>query len=243
MAIAGTLTTVELLALTKQSLGGRNSGLMTDAWYVDRINNAYSRLCTFQGIVMAPAMRRPKFRVIRFHELYDDADYNIVAGAADNFISVPNGTTEGSVVYVDNVYDLTNNRPLDRKSLRYTLDRNPDDFGIPRSWCPTGSRGATGYFVHPRPEDSGDAILVRHRTYNYPQELIATALVVDPIIPPPWHAGIWIAAAAEAAAIIDWPEKSAELEQMFMKFLAERRSPVEEAGAAGGRRHFTVGGL
>ena len=236
----GDLTTTQMIALAKQALGGRSSGLMTDAWYIDRLNSGYSRLCTFQGLVMAPGMRRPQFRVIRFHELYDDTDSTLTI-TSDNFISVRDGLAAGSVVYVDNVYDLTNKRPLFRKATRFMNSQDPDDLGIPRSWSPAGSKGNTGYFIHPRPGVAGDVIAVRNRTYNYPKILVEGTQ--DPIIPGAWHKGIWIAAVAEGAQIIDWPEKAAEHEQLFMKFLAERRSPVEEAGAAGGRRHFTVGGL
>ena len=243
MATPGELTTPELLALVKQSVGGRNSGLMTDAWYITRLNSAYSRLCTFQGVVMAPGMRRPQFRVIRFYELYEDVDHTLVIGT-DNFIEVLDGLTADSVVYVDNVYDRTNDRPLKREAIRYMNSQNPDDLGIPRRWCPSGNHGSTGYFIHPHPGVTNDVITVRERTYNYPPELVdATPEIQNPIIPGAWHKGIWLAAVAEVADIIDWPEKSAEFEQKFMKFLAERRSPVEEAGAAGGRRHFTVGGL
>ena len=33
MAAAGSLNLTKLLALTKQAMGGRNAGLMDDAWY------------------------------------------------------------------------------------------------------------------------------------------------------------------------------------------------------------------
>lgn len=245
MATPGDLTTVELLALAKQSLGGRSSGLMTDAWYINRMNSGYSRLCTFQGAVMAPGMRRPQFRVIRFQELYSDEDRALNI-QSDNFIIPAEGHAPDSIVYVDNVYDLTNKRDLKRKSIRYMNKRNPNDLGPPRDWCPAGSGKKKGYFITPRPGVAGDIIQVRERSYNYPPPLFLTAdgfPAVDPLIPGAWHKGIWLAAAAEAAQIIDWPEKAAEFEQLFMTFLSERRSSVEEAGAAGGRRHFTVGGI
>lgn len=245
MATPGDLTTTKLLALAKQALGGRSSGLMTNAWYVERLNSAYSRLCTFQGMVMAPGMRRPQFRVIRFQELYSDNDRYLNIQDT-NFILPVEGLAPDSLVYVDNVYDLTNSRDLKRKSIRYMNKRDPNDLGIPRDWCPAGRDKQKGYFITPRPGDSGDVIQVRERSYNYPEPLVLSATDIDevsPLIPGAWHKGIWLAAAGEAAQIIDWPEKAAEFEQLFMTFLSERRSSVEEAGAAGGRRHFTVGGI
>ncbi len=241
MANPGDLTTAELLALVKQALGGRNTGLMNDAWYTQRINSAYARLCTFQGVVQAPGMRRPQFRALRFFELYSDFD-STIGPTANNFSVAVQGASFGSVVYVDNIYDLTNDRPLARKAIRYMNARNPDDTGTPRIWSPGGSLQQVGYFYHPRPaSDGSDTIAIRERSYNYPDLLLSNG--VDPNIPGAWHKAIWLAAVSEAAQVIDWPEKAAEYEQLFMAFIAERRSPVEESGAAGGRRHFTIGGL
>jgi len=241
MAAPGTLTTTELVALTKQTLGGRNTGLMTDAWYVERLNSAYARLCTFQGQVNSPGMRRPVLRVLRFFELYTRTDTTIVSGALDNYIEATVHLDAGNTAYIDDVYDLTNDRPLQRKSSRYMNSRNPDDVGVPRSWSPAG-RDATsaGYLIHPRPGVVADEISIRETAYNYPRELVESTQ--NPVIPGTWHRAIWLAAVAEAATVIDWPEKAQEYEQLFMTFIAERRSPVEEAGAAGGRRHFTAGG-
>lgn len=236
MAAPGSLTLTRLIALTKQALGGRDTGLMDDPWYTERINSAYARLCTFQGQVLSPGMRQPQFRVIRFFELYRDDDRTIASSGTTNFITP---TTSEEVVYVDSVYDLTNDRPLKVRASRWMKDRNPDSLGIPRQWVPGGRQGVTGYYVFPRPSTSSDEISVRETTYVYPDELSGAEV---PVIPKAWHAAIWPAAAAEAALLIDWPEKESEMEARFMKFLAERRSPVEESGAAGGRRHFTVGG-
>jgi hypothetical protein len=212
---------------------------MTDVWYTERINSGYSRVTTFQGVVMAPGMRRPQFRALRFYELYFDDDRAITTEdvTSSNFITPK--ATPAQVFYVDNVYDLTNDRPLRRRAIRYMNRLNPQTTAIPRVWCPAGKETA-GYYIHPIPGDSTDEISVRERTYQYPVPLSGTK---TPVIPPAWHAAIWMAAASEGAALIDWPEKAGEMEQMFMKFIAERKSPVEAAGAAGGRRHFTVGGI
>ena len=239
MAAPGQLTRAELVTLTKQALGNRTGGALTDSWYVDRVNSAYSRLSTFQGLVMAPGMRRPRFRVLRFFELYNDDDRTIATSdvTSSNFITP---TTTKSIVYVDNVYNLTDDRQLQRKSIRYMNSQNPQQTGTPLRWAP-GGMAAPGYYVHPIPSTSAHEISVRERTYQFPDEMDDDSDI--PVIPAAWHAAIWMAAAAEGASLIDWPEKSAEMEQKFMAFIAERRSPVEESGAAGGRRHFTVGGL
>ena len=234
MASPGALTYEDLIALTKQALGGRNTGLMNDAWYGDRVNSAYSRLCTFQGPVSAPGLSQNN-RVIRFFELYDTDSRTISSGLASNFITPIAGADK--VVFVDNVFDTTGERQLARKSIRWMMQRDPTHPGEPRSWTP-GGQGNPGYFIHPIPGVAGDEVTVQERTYQYPDALSAGE---SPVIPSAWHAAIWRAAAAEAASLIDWPEKANEMETMFMRFLAERRSPVEESGAAGGRRYFTVG--
>lgn len=240
MAAAGNLDRDDLIALTKQALGNRTTGLYTDAWYIARVESAYSRLCTFQGVVMAPGMRRPRFRALRFFELYVDTDADIDAPLAHNFITP---STSGSVVYVDNIYDLTNDRSLHRKAIRYMHTQNPDTNGTPREWSPGGRGGVTGYYLYPVPTGATDTydISVRERTYEYPAALALGSTV--PVIPAAWHKAIWLGAAAEGATLADWPEKAAEMEQLFMTFISERRSPVEESGAAGGRRHFNIGGL
>jgi hypothetical protein len=177
--------------------------------------------------------------VVRFFELYQDDDRTLTTSlfTASNFV-VPIFTAIASVVYVDSIYNLTDNTPLRRKSIRYLNSRDPQATGTPQMWCPSGS-GSGGYYIHPIPSTTAEQISVRERVYQYPTVLTGSAA---PVIPAAWHAAIWMAAAAEGASLIEWPEKATEMEQRFMAFIAERRSPVEEAGAAGGRRYFTVGG-
>jgi hypothetical protein len=239
MAAPGRFNRGELVTLTKQALGNRTGGNLSDAWYSDRVNTAYARLTTFQGLVMAPGMRRPRFRVLRFFELYNDDDRTIAAAdvATSNFITP---ASSSPVVYVDNVYNLTDDRQMARKSIRYMHTLNPQQTGKPLRWAP-GGKAAPGYYIHPIPSSTSDSLTVREHTYQYPDEMTADGDY--PVVPGVWHSGIWMAAAAEGASLIDWPEKSAEMEQKFMAFIAERRSPVEESGAAGGRRHFTIGGM
>ena len=239
MAAPGTLTSDELVAATKQAVANQDTGLYTSAWYLARVNSGYARLTTFQGLVLAPGMRRPQFRALRFFELYADNDRALTTTlfTSSNFVTPT--ATSAQVVYVDNLYDRTNNKPLERKSIRYMNSRDPEATGVPRVWCP-GGKAATGYYVYPIASVTAEEINVRERTYQYPSALAAGS--GTPVIPPTWHAAIWLAAAAEAASLMDWSEKAAEMEQRFMAFIAERRSPVEESGAAGGRRHFNVGG-
>jgi hypothetical protein len=241
MPAPGELTRDELVALTKQALANQTGGLMDDAWYRARVNAALSRVCTFQGLVTAPGVRRPQFRTLRFFELYNDNDQTLAfgdyTGPPTTNYTVP--ATSNPIVYVDNVYNLTDDKQLERKSIRYLNSLNPEQTGKPLRWAP-GGKGAVGYYIHPIPSVAAENISVRERTYEYPPELTTD---VAPIIPAAWHKAIWLAAAAEGASLIDWPEKEAEMEQRFMAFIAERRSPVEEAGAAGGRRWYGVGGI
>ncbi len=234
MAAPGALTRDELVALAKQALGGRSGGLMTDAWYIDRVNAAYARICTFQGPVTAPGARLPQNRVLRFFELYPLDSRTHSSGLMNNFITPTLGADK--VVTVDDLYDTTNDKTIRRNSIRWMNRRNPDETGtLIRSWTPGGD-DAPGYFIHPLPTA---AVTVRERTYGYPDALTTD---VAPVIPSAWHQAIWMAAAAEGALLIDWPEKEQEMEQRFINFIAQHRSPVEESGGAGGRRWYTVGG-
>jgi hypothetical protein len=152
----------------------------------------------------------------------------------DNFI-VPSLGAD-IVVSVEDLYDITNDKTIQRRSRNYLNRRNPDETGsLIRSWSP-GGHNSVGYFIHPVPTA---AVTVREKTYNYPAALTTN---VAPVIPSAWHQIIWVAAAAEGATLIDWPEKSQELEAYFMNHIAQHRSPVEESGGAGGRRYFSVGG-
>lgn len=185
MASPGALTYEDLLALTKQAVGGRTGGLLTDAWYGDRINSGYARLATFQGPVQAPGMSQPQMRVVRFFELYQNDDRTISTGLTTNFI-VPIATAD-RIVALDNIYDLTNERELRRKARRYMNRRNPAATGTPREWAPGGDNGP-GYYIYPIPGTSGDVVSVRETTYQYPDELTAGE---TPVIPAAWHAAIW----------------------------------------------------
>jgi hypothetical protein len=177
-------------------------------------------------------------RVLRFFELYANDDRTLTTGlvASGNFIT-PTASAD-KIVTIENIYDLTNDVFLRRKGMRWMDRQNPQRTGTPRNWVPGGDT-TPGYYILPIPSSSNEEISVRERTYQYPT-LLASAMT--PVIPAAWHAAIWKAAAAEAASIIDWPEKEQEMESAFMRFIAERRSPVEEAGAGGGRRYFSVGG-
>ena len=237
MAEAGALSYDDLLALTKQALGGRSTGLMTDTWYQGRINAGYSRLCTFQGPVLAPGASESQRRVVRFNELYETDTHTIAPGLSSNFITPVHSAH--TVFYVDNVYDITYDRRMRRKAIRYMKSRPRTTTGAPRMWAPAGDAGVVGYYVWPLP--STTAHDVEETVYVFP-EALATGGANDPIIPASWHDAIWMAAAQKAASIIDWPEKAQEMEQMFMSFIATNRSPVEEAGGAGGRRWIGIGG-
>ncbi len=227
------MTFEELKAATKQALGQRSSTNITDTWYGTRVNNAYRRLCTFQGIVAA--VRPPgTFRVLRFHELEHENDRDLTTALTTNFV-----TLDATIYAIRNLYDLTNDRPLRRYAMRELDRRDPDTAGVPYAWCPGGQGGVLGYYIYPRPQTSAQEIEVRERLYLYP-----TALSADddePVIPEEWHQAIWQAAASEGALLIDWSEKHAEMESRFMQFIAERRSPGEENDSGGGRRYFMVG--
>jgi len=242
------LSKADLRNLTKQLVGNRTSVNIGDPWYDTRVQSGYRRLCTFQGAVTSPGLKSPQMRRLGFFELQDRQARTIssatpaLTGNSGNFI-IPLPAT--NVVTVVDIYDRTNNRGLDRRNLRELRTRDPDKTGRPRTWCPVGQGGTVGYYVNQIPtttDTTVDAIDVYEWVYKYPADLVQ--LTDYPVIPDPWHIAIVYAAASEAAMLWDMPEKHGELEQKFLGYIAERKSPIEEAahsGLAGARRFTPIG--
>lgn len=242
------LTRADLRTVTKQMLGNRVSANITDTWYNSRVDSGYRRLCTFQGTVSSPGSRQPQMRRLGFFELQDrnarviSSATPALTGNSGNFIT-PLPATD--VVTVVDLFDRTNDRGLDRRSLRELRTRDPDKTGRPRTWCPAGQGGVVGYYVNQIPTTTDtaiDAIDVYEWVYRYPTTLAADAAV--PVIPDVWHIAIAYAAASEGAMLLDMPEKHGELEGKFIGYIAERKSPIEEAahsGLAGARRFTPIG--
>jgi hypothetical protein len=236
-------TRAQLVTLVKQLTGNRtNTSNLTDSWYQDRVTSAYRRLCTFQGAVQAPGLRQPQQRKLGFFELEDRQSRTLDSTLTSNFVT-PSPSTD--VVVVTDLYDRTHDRGLDRRSLREIRTHNPDATGIPRTWCPAGQGGVVGYYINQVPTSlltTVDAIVVYEYVYKYPTALAADA--TTPVIPDVWHIAIAFAAASEAALLLDMPEKHTELEGKFIGYIAERKSPMEEAarsGLAGSRRFTPIG--
>lgn len=233
------LTKADLRTLTKQLVGNRTSTTIDNTWYDARVLSGYRRLCTFQGMVTSPGLRQPQLRRLGFFELQDRQARSLTIALTSNFVT-PSPATD--VVTVVDVFDRTHDRGLDRRSLRELRTRNPDATGIPRTWCPVGQGGVVGYYVNCVPSTTAEEIAVYEWIYKYP-----TALATDgatPVIPDVWHIAIAYAGASEAAMLLDSPERHAELEGKFTGFIAERKSPIEEAahsGLAGARRFTPIG--
>jgi len=223
-----------------QAVGNRTSANIDTAWYNARVLSGYRRLCTFQGAVQSPGLRQPQQRLLGFFELEDRQARSLTTALTSNFVT-PSPATD--VVTVVDLYDRTNNRGLDRRARRELLTRDPDGTGRPRAWCPAGQGGVVGYYIDRVPLTSAtDDIDVYEYVYKYPSAM-ATDISV-PVIPDVWHIAIAYAAGAEAALLLDMPEKNAELEGKFIAFISERQSPMEEAaksGLAGSRRFTPIG--
>lgn len=222
-----------LRTMTKQLLGQRTITTSDDTtWYSDRVNAAYRRLTTFQGHVTTPALKQPALRILRFMELERQDDRTITTTGNPFVAPVASG-----VYMILDVYDRTNNRWLSRIPIKYYRRLDPDETGTPVRWTP-GGQGGVVYFVHPIPSAVSEEIAVRETTYTYPTALTGTG---SPIIPEVWHPAIAYAAASEGALLLDWRDRHAEMEQRFLSYIAERKSPHEEADYSGGRRYFHVG--
>lgn len=236
------LTKADLRNLVKQAVGNRTatSGTTIDnTWYDARVYSGYRRLVTYQGPVTAPGMRQPQMRRLQFREFERRTASSLTtAGLTTNFVT----PVETGVAYVTDIYDTTNNKGLDRVSEREIRRLDPDEAGVPRLWCPGSVSGTVGYYIWPRPQTTGDDINIHEYTYVYPAALSGDS--DTPAIPDTWHLGIVYASVSEAAMFLDMPEKSAEAEQQFQAFIAQRRTPMEDesyAGYAGTRNHIPIG--
>lgn len=232
------MTLSEIRALVKQACGNRTSTTITatlGGWYDDRINEAYRRVCTFQGPVNRPGTDKQERRVLRFYELYDEASpVTYATGLSTNFIT-PQNT---SVAFMQDLWDNTNDVWLERISERAMRRRKPTETGIPLEWTPDGRAGALGYRIYPIPSVAAEQIAVIEYSYSYP-----TAMALDataPVIPAAWHMAIYYAAVSEAAELMNWTERKTEFENKFIGFIAEHRSPKEENARAGGRRSLNI---
>lgn len=231
------LTLSTLRSRTKQALGGTTiTSEVDDTWYNERVNQGYRRICTFQGMVTRPGMRQPQLRILRFMELEGTSDRSLTTSLTDNFVAPSLG--QANTFMITDLYDLTNRRPVRRISRRKMQRLDPTETGIPRLWVPAGNANGVGYRIYPLPSTTSEEISVREYYYRYPADLSSDSSA--PVIPAEWHHAIWMAAASEGALILDWMDKHQEMEQRLIQFIAERKSPYEEASFAGGRSSFDV---
>lgn len=240
--MAAGYTKAELRILVKQAVGGRSSATITNGWYDQRIHNGYVRLCTFQGPVSRPGRAQPQFRVLRFFELEERTARSLTTSLTTNFVTAQAPASGNIPMVVSSLYDRTNNISLRRPSRRDVLRLDPDATGRPTRWLPAGQGGVVGYFLDKIPVVASDNIDVYEYTYCYPVEMATDGTY--PLIPPAWHEAIWLAAAVETAALLDMPEKADELNQRFLAFIAERKTPHEEAsssGIGGARGNIRIG--
>jgi len=207
-----------------------------DTWYDTRVLNAYKQLVTYQGMVMRPGRKSPQFRILRFPQLESRLTRTLDTTLSSNFVA-----KQATVELVDDVFDRTNNRGLDRESERRIRQLDPDETGVPRRWEPASEAGEDGYYIWPFPGVASDNIDV----YEY---VVLTPVLADdgdsPLIPSEWHPAIAYLATAEAAEQFDMPEKAAEMRQAFGTLVASLQAPNElraAAGLAGNRRRIRIG--
>lgn len=233
------LTKADLRTLTQQLVGNRTSTTLSSTWYDARVYSAYRRICTFQGSVNAPGLKQPAMRRLGFFELQERTSGSITTAATTNFVTPAAGA---NVVAVLDIYDATNKRGLGSMSMSDARANDPNALGRPTRFCPAGKGSVIGYYIDRRPSVSTDNITTFEYAYMYPVALATDGTA--PIIPDPWHMAIAYAAGAEAANLLDMPDKAQELEGRFMAYIAERKSPMEEAGyrgIGGARRYTSIG--
>lgn len=231
------MTKATLRTLVQQAVGNRSSTTIDDAWYDTRVLNAYKQLVTFQGMVMRPGRKSPQFRVLRFPSLETRLTRTLgIPAPVTNFVA-----NQATVYTVDDVFDRTNNRGLDRESERRIRQLDPDEPGIPRRWEPASENGVDGYYIWPTPS------VVAHEIEVYEYVVLTPTLASDPSmpqIPDEWHPAIAYLATIEAAAQFDMPERAEEMRSSFANLVASLQAPNEirsAAGLAGNRRRIRVG--
>ena len=73
------------------------------------------------------AEQRPRMRVLRFYELKDRTTATISTGLTDNLIT----PTASNVAFIEDIYDNTNKRWLDRVATRAIRRRDSVELGVP----------------------------------------------------------------------------------------------------------------
>jgi len=225
------MTPDELITLTQQHVGNRSSATITDAWYLARVQSGYNRLATFQGYVQRPGQKQPQFRRVRFYELQHEIERTISSSLTNNFVANSTG-----VYSVDGLWNNTDGVRIDGWPHRKMMTVDKTATGYLRYWCPDGKSNTQGYRVYKIPTSD---VTVTEYVYNLPETLSEGGSA--PVIPSEWHTAIHLAAGAEAAELLRMPDQSMALEQRFLAFIAERKSPYEEAKSRGGFGHFHVG--
>lgn len=231
------MTKLELRVKTRQLLGGRTDGVLTDAWYDERVLNGYRALLTYQGPSTGPGTRQGG-RILKFleHESRVTRTLNAAAFATDNFIANQAGT-----LIVTDIWDRTNKTGL---TLATEIDMkryDPDAIGPVRVWRPAGKAGIFGYYVYPRPT------LTAHAKDIYEYVITQPTLTADsdsPLIGAEWHMSIAYAAASEGAGLLDAPEMEKDLKERFVNAVGERITlpeRVQFSGHAGMRGSIATG--
>lgn len=225
-----------LVVQTKRHTGNRSSsGTLTvdDTWYADRVNEAYRWVATFQGHVTRPGSERSQFRSLRFYELQDELSNTIASASSTNFVEYQTG-----VFTLIALYDMTNDRYVPRRSERHLMKRNRTETGAaPLIWAPAGDGNVAGYKVWPIP--TSDTSVIEYARM-YPTDLGASD---SPVIPEAWHPLIHIKAGSLACDLLKMYDDADRLERKALEFIASRKTPVEEAMAAGGARWVPVGAI
>lgn len=227
------MTGAELVLAVKRHVGNiSTTGTLAidDSWYVDRVNEGYRRVCTYQGPVTAPGAKSPMMRRVRFSELYDRLTRTLTTGGSTNFFA-----NQASVYNVVGLYDRDNDRPIIRKSRRDFMRRDPEATGSVTIWTPDGEGDVRGYRVWRIPSV---ALSIYEYVYKSAETLANDATA--PVIPEEWHVAIEYAAAAAAASRIHNSQRANELEAMFRQQMSECQLSTEDP-ASYSRGHYSMG--
>lgn len=219
------MTSEELVTRIKQHVGNRASSTISRSWYLDRLQDAYQDLTTF-NLPLPNGGMRP----LRFNELYDVNETTLSSSMDPNFKAWT--STTWSMI---GLYDLDNDRPIDEKPLRHLLRQDPEQTGRVLMWAPYGHDGSEGYLVWPIPSSD-----LNVREYIYKRaETLTDSSSSTPVIPSDWHAALHVLGGHKAAHLLNIPDLATTLANEFLAIVRSKRLPREESQRS--RRSIHVG--
>lgn len=213
------MTTDQLITGIQQRVVNLTNAVFTAAWYLDRANQGYRQLVTFYDVEMRRPLRFPHFQTTR--------DKVITGGS--NLYVIP----DADIFSVTSMWDLTNGREIEEKSIRELETSDPTVVGTLQKYAIVGTGVAQALRLYAIPSA---ATTVRLGVYLYPETLAIGG--AGPTIPEAWHRAVELFAASDAADKLALPDRRDALYNQAVNAIRSTRSPTQETRRR--RRHITM---